>query len=214
LDSFSSRPGPVLFLGAHTDDIELGAGGTLARFLREGKEVHCAAFSRCEASLPQGCAPDTLEREMRQACATLGVPDDHVRVYGMAVRHFPEHRQELLDRLLDLKRELDPSLVVAPTSNDVHQDHQTLAAEALRAFKTTSMLAYEMPWNSFHFHTECYVRLTEDDLQRKLLAISCYKTQGDRPYSDPDYHRSHLRMRGMQAGGDLAEAFDVVRWVL
>ena len=65
----------VLVLAPHTDDGEFGCGGTMARLVEAGIEVHYVAFSIATRSLPSGFAPDTLAREVREATAELGLPD-------------------------------------------------------------------------------------------------------------------------------------------
>jgi LmbE family N-acetylglucosaminyl deacetylase len=80
-------------LAPHTDDGELGCGGTMARLVDAGCEVRYVAFSIATRSLPPGFEPDTLAREVREATAELGIPEEHLTVHDFDVRTFPEHRQ-------------------------------------------------------------------------------------------------------------------------
>ena len=138
----------VLVLAPHTDDGELGCGGTVARLLEEGCEVHFAVFSTCAESVPAGFPADELKMEFLSAMESYGIPAEQLILFDFQVRHFPAHRQEILEELVRLNRRIVPDLVLAPSLHDVHQDHHTIAEEAIRAFKRTSILGYEEPWNN------------------------------------------------------------------
>src|SRR5262245_13401824 len=92
----------VLVLAPHTDDGEFGAGGTMARLVEEGVEVRYVAFSIATRSLPDGFAPDTLAREVREATAELGIPEANLTVHDFDVRTFPERRQAILELLIEI----------------------------------------------------------------------------------------------------------------
>ena len=124
-----------------------------------------------------------------------------------------EHRQEILDILVRLNTQISPDLVFLPLPDDLHQDHSTVAAEGMRAFKGTTIYAYEIPWNNMVFRTSAFVSLSEAQLERKVCALSHYESQRDRPYMSEEFTRSQARTRGVQIGVTFAEAFDVVRAV-
>lgn len=208
-----TEPQRILVLAPHTDDGELGAGGTIARWCREGREVHYVAFSGCESSVPAGFPSDVLRHESAAATSCLGVPAERFRVLDFDVRHFGSVRQDILQTMVDLDRELTPDLVVLPSTNDLHQDHGVVAIEGVRAFKRRSVLAYEIPWNNLEFRAGSFVHLDEEDVERKVEALGHYKSQGSRSYMTPEFTRSQLVFRGVQAGTRWAEAFDVVRWI-
>src|SRR6187397_63532 len=92
----------VLVLAPHTDDGEFGCGGTMARLVEEGAEIRYVAFSIATRSLPEGFAPDTLAREVREATAELGIAPENLTVHDFDVRTFPSRRQELLELLVAL----------------------------------------------------------------------------------------------------------------
>ena len=128
----------ILALSPHTDDIEFGAGGTIAKWIELGKVVYYVAFSIAERSVPQGLPKDILEEEVRKATKVLDIAPDNLYVYKFEVRTFPQFRQEILDVLIDLRQKLSPDLVLLPSLKDLHQDHHTIAEEGIRAFKHTS----------------------------------------------------------------------------
>lgn len=204
----------VLVLAPHTDDGEFGCGGTIARCARQGKRVIYAAFSAAEESVPKHLPPDILRREVKDATSVLGVHESDCLVFDFQVRTFPENRQGVLDVMIDLSRKFRPDLVLLPSVNDTHQDHQVVANEGFRAFKRTTMLAYEMPWNNLDFRTSCFVALDERAVDDKVEAISKYTSQLGRPYSGSEFVKSLAVTRGVQAGFKYAEAFEVVRWIM
>lgn len=204
----------VLVLAPHTDDGEIGCGGTIAGFIRKKKEVYYAAFSIAEDSIPEGLPKDILATEVTKATNELGIKKEKLLIYKYRVRRFARSRQEILENLVALNREIHPDLVLMPSIHDLHQDHFTIANEGLRAFKKTSILSYEIPWNNLNFSTQCYVTLTEDDLQRKIDALNCYESQKFRSYFSEAFIRSLAVTRGTQIGDKYAEVFEVVRWKL
>jgi N-acetylglucosamine malate deacetylase 1 len=203
----------ILVLAPHTDDAEFGCGGTIARCVAEGKDVFQVAFSAAEASLPDGAPRDLLRQEIRDAVRALGMQEDRLTVLNYPVRQFGTHRQAILDDMIRLQRDIRPDRLLLPSTNDTHQDHQVIAYEGFRAFKHTTMLGYEVPWNNLTFTTSGFVFLQEEHVERKLAAIACYRSQSDRPYASAEFIRSWAITRGMQIRSRYAEAFEVVRWV-
>lgn len=193
--------------------MELGCGGTIARWAEEGSAVFTVAFSTAEASLPPGSAPDRLAGECDLALDELGVPRENRTVHGFPVRHFGTHRQELLEHLVRLNREIEPDVVLVPSGADVHQDHGVVHAEALRAFKHLTLLGYEATWNTIAFPAEAFVVLDERHVDRKWAALSRYVSQVElgRSYFTEEYIRSLATVRGVQVKARFAEAFEAIR---
>jgi N-acetylglucosamine malate deacetylase 1 len=203
----------VLVLAPHTDDGEFGCGGTMARLVERGADVRYVAFSIATRSLPEGFPPDTLAREVREATAELGIPEGNLTVHDFDVRTFPDRRQEILELLVALWEDWRPDAVFQPSLHDVHQDHQTVAQEGLRAFKRTTVLGYEIPWNNFDFAYQAYFALEERHVERKVAALARYASQQHRRYSDPEYARSLARIHGINVNRAYAEVFHVYRVV-
>ena len=203
----------VLVLAPHTDDGEFGCGGTMARLIESGAEVTYAAFSTAAKSVPPDFPRDILAREVREATAVLGIDEAHLRIYDFAVRTFPTVRQEILEEMILLQQELDPDCVFMPALIDLHQDHKTVAEEGLRAFKRTTVMAYEIPWNNLNFSHQAYVRLENRHVDKKVAALACYKSQQGRNYIQENYIRNVAFTRGVDVGCDFAEVFEVYRWL-
>ena len=204
----------VLALAPHTDDVELGAGGAVARWIEEGKEIFYVAFSIAEKSVPQGLPKDILEQEVKEATKVLGIAGENLYIYKFEVRTFPKFRQEILELLVSLRGELKPDLILLPSLKDVHQDHHVIAEEGIRAFKYTNIISYEIPWNLFNFEPSLFVILGKEHLNKKWTAISCYQSQKHRLYASEEFFHSLARTRGVQINAEYAEAFEIIRWIV
>lgn len=210
LESFDT----VLVLAPHTDDGELGCGGTIHKLKSLGKRVIYVAFSTCEQSVPEGFPKDILTHEVKAATKELGLAAEDLIILDYQVRYFPRDRQEILEELVKLNKKLNPDLVFCPSSYDIHQDHGTISMEAKRAFKNTTLLGYEFIWNNFQFASQCFVELNEDNIARKVAAMEQYKSQSKRLYAKDKLIRGVANYRGLQAGVEYAEAFEVIRWIV
>jgi LmbE family N-acetylglucosaminyl deacetylase len=203
----------ALVLAPHTDDGEFGCGGTMARLVEAGADVRYVAFSIATRSLPPGFAPDTLAREVREATSELAIPPENLTVHNFDVRTFPDHRQEILELLIEIWNDWRPDCVFQPAVHDVHQDHQTIASEGLRAFKRTTLLGYEIPWNNFDFSYQAYVALERRHVERKVAALQRYASQQHRRYANAEYVWSVARTHGINVNREYAEVFQVYRVV-
>lgn len=203
----------VLVLAPHTDDAELGCGGTLARFHEEGIEIYVAAFSTARASVPEGSDPDILRKEFIASMDILGVSEDRYFIYEYEVRKLSYFRQEVLEEMVRLRNDIQPNLVLLPSGNDVHQDHQVVFNEGLRAFKECSIWGYELPWNHVDFSTQAFVTLSQQHMDKKWEMMSVYESQliKKRNYFTRDFIEGLARVRGVQVKEDFAESFEVVR---
>ena len=194
----------VVALSPHTDDAELGAGGTLARLLEEGAEVHYVAFS---APRPE------LEEECKQALKMLRGEKNraHISILNFKRRTFPQKRQEILQWLYDFNKEHSPDLILTPCTYDVHQDHQTVTNEVLRCFKSSTIFGYILRWNCRTIKEDVTIPIQEHHLQAKIAAASQYYSQQRRPYFCPDYHRFEAYVRGLNTSSHYAEAFELIQ---
>tara|TARA_B100000427_G_C15423015_1_gene557239 strand:+ start:109 stop:759 length:651 start_codon:yes stop_codon:yes gene_type:complete len=205
----------VLVLSPHTDDGELGAGGFISKLVNLNCKVSYIAFSSCEESVPEGFPKDILAKEAKEATSILGIKSSNLKILDYKVREFGYHRQKILDDLIKIRNEVEYSLVLIPSLKDVHQDHQVVSAEAVRAFKNTcTILSYDLPWNNVAFNSQCFVELDKEEADNKFKALSCYKSQGHRIYMQEDSIFSLMKYKGMQKGCEFAESFEVVRWFI
>lgn len=204
----------ILVLAPHTDDGELGAGGTIAKFIEKGSKVTYVAFSTAEQSVPEGFPKDILKTEVKAATKKLGILAENLIIFNYEVRKLNYVRQEILEDLIRIRKSNDYDLVLIPSLHDIHQDHATIAQEGLRAFKNYNVLGYELIWNNLTFNTQCFVKLEESHVQIKANALKEYKSQGFRDYISEEFIFSLAKSRGVQIGSSYAEAFEIVRLVL
>jgi LmbE family N-acetylglucosaminyl deacetylase len=206
----------VLVLSPHTDDSELGAGGTIAKLIEDGNEVQWMVFSGASDSLPKDLPGDTLKEEFRRSIKHFGAGDGAATIFDFPVRRLHESRQEVLELLVAKRQEFRPDMVIGPSLHDYHQDHGVVAMEMVRCFKTNaSIICYELPWNHVTFDAQFFSVLTEESVNRKIEALSEYNTQiGMRQYFSREFLEGLMTVRGVQVGTRWAEAFEVVRWII
>ena len=197
----------ILAISPHSDDVELGCGGAIARFKRAGHHVKMWVMGfgnpLTGATLPE------LEASIRM------LEIDRLLCDGFDCRQYTERRQEILQKMIYENMKNEPDLVFVPSTANIHQDHEIVTAEALRAFRTACILGYEMPWGDVKSaHRAFYIRLSQGDLMKKCDAVACYETQKERVYTSEEFLHSLATVRGAQAGkGGYAEAFEVLRWI-
>ena len=204
----------ILILAPHTDDGELGCGGSIARFIEEGHNVFYAAFSTAEESVDPELPKNILKVEVKNATQKLGIKKGNLFIYKHQVRKLNYNRQLILEELILLKKKINPDIIFMPSVNDIHQDHYTVAQEGLRAFKDRTILGYELIWNNISFNTTSFFILEKKHIQAKVNALKEYKSQKNRDYMSREFIFSLAKSRGVQIGKEYAECFEVIRWVM
>jgi len=199
----------VLILSPHTDDAELHMGGTIARMRMEGKEIHHAVFSICKASVPEGFPEDLLMQECGHSNAVFGIQPPHLKIFDYDVRHFPMHRQAILEKIVCLRKTLEPDVIFIPSSCHIHQDHEVIHQEGIRAFlRHATILGYGSN------DPDMLQEITPGQLGKKVEALSKYESQQFRPQFGEGMPEHIARVKGLFAGRLLAEAFEVIRMVV
>lgn len=207
----------VLILSPHSDDAELGAGGLISRLLEEKKEILWMVFSTARESVPEGMPKNTLATEFQNVMKSVGIKEKNYIIFDYKVRRLNENRQDVLESLVKVKNDFKPDLVLGPSINDYHQDHQVVATEMIRAFKTNaSIISYELPWNNIKFENQMFVKLEEKHINQKIKLLGNYKSQlaKNKPYFSEDFIRGHAIARGTQISTKYAEAFEVLRMII
>jgi LmbE family N-acetylglucosaminyl deacetylase len=198
----------VLFLGAHPDDIELGCGALLHHIVKQ-TDVLCVTLSDNQKN------PDlkNVVNEHYGAMAVLGVPREKIMLGPFTTRVFPDERQEILEYFLKLRRDFSPDLIFVHSKQDMHQDHNTMTEEALRAFRGVTVLGFDVVRSSYDFFPHFLVEVTEGDVNIKIEALSSYETYRDRYYFNSELTRSIMVRHGALAECPFAEGFDILRIV-
>lgn len=202
-----NRRGPLnlLCLGAHSDDIEIGCGGTILRLAAEVPQltVRWVVFS----------SGGMREAEARDSAAAFldDVAEKHVEVMGFRDGYFPFHGADIKDRFEALKREFEPSLVLTHFRDDAHQDHRLLAQLTYNTFRDHLVWEYEIPkYDGDIGNPNLFVSLTRDQLHRKIETLnrSFASQRSHRWFTDETFVAlARLRGIGCNAPEGFAEAF-------
>jgi len=204
----------ALVLAPHPDDGEFGCGATLKKLIDSGVEVCYVAFSPCTISVPEKFDTDILYKELILAVQHLGINESRIITFDFNVREFPKYRQEILEELIKLKKQINPDLVLLPNSDDLHQDHHVIYTEGKRAFKHSRLLGYELPWNNLNFTSNFHVKIDKDQIVSKFNALKEYKSQSFRNYHSMEFLEGLALVRGVQVNTKYAEGFELIRWFL
>jgi LmbE family N-acetylglucosaminyl deacetylase len=198
----------VLFLGAHPDDIELGCGALLHNIVSK-TDVLCVTLSDNQKN------PDlqNVKNEHLESMKVLGVPADKIIFGPFATRVFPDSRQEILEYFRQLRGDFKPDLIFTHSRQDVHQDHNTMTDEALRAFRGITVLGFDVVRSSHGFFPHFLVEVIEEDVNKKIEALSKYETYRDRYYFNSELTRAIMVRHGALAERPFAEGFDILRIV-
>ncbi len=196
----------ILFIGAHPDDIELGAGALISHISKKS-EILCVTLSDNQKN------PElkNVLREHKNSMKVLGLSGDQVIVGNFETRRFQAARQEILEYLIQLGREFKPDIVFTHTRADLHQDHATVTEESLRAFRGTTVLGFDVLRSSYGFFPNFLVEVTQEDVERKIAALAEYKTYENKYYFNPEITRATLIRHGALAERQYAEGFDTLR---
>jgi LmbE family N-acetylglucosaminyl deacetylase len=198
----------VLFLGAHPDDIEIGCGALL-HHIAQRTDFLCVTLSDNQKN------PDlkNVKGEHLKSMKVLGVPEEKVLFGPFTTRVFPNARQEILEYFLKLRRDFQPDLIFTHSNKDVHQDHLTMTDEALRAFRGITVLGFDVVRSSYGFFPHFLVEVSEEDVNKKIEALSEYETYRDKYYFNNELTRSIMVRHGALAECSFAEGFDILRIV-
>lgn len=195
----------ILALSPHTDDAELCAGASIARWLDEGHHVYVYAFSI--GDLVKGASFAEFARSMEMLCVAKYDLDN------FPAHYFQRQRQKVLETMLGIRDTWKPDLVLCPAMWDCHQDHQVVCNEAVRVFKRhCSIYGYDAVQNEVYgSNLNVFVDVNETHLAIKLAAVYEYRSQITRATSKPEFIMALARVRGVQAGVEYAEAFQLIR---
>ncbi len=195
----------VLVLGAHSDDIEIGCGGTLLSWISAMAplEVHWVVFS----------AVGERETEARQSAADFLQAAAHSAVTLLAHRdgYFPGAFSEIKDRFEQLKQQFEPDIVLTHYREDRHQDHRVISDLTWNTWRDHLVLEYEIPkYDGDLGRPNLYTPISRDVAQDKIEKLMRhFSTQRTKRWFSPDTFLGLMRLRGIEAGSPdgLAEAF-------
>jgi LmbE family N-acetylglucosaminyl deacetylase len=204
LESPAGRPLSVLALGAHPDDIEIGAGGLLLQLAGYPLRVWYVVLS------------GTAERHQEaRTAARAFVPDADLAVdlHQLPEGRLPAAWAEVKEILEGVAGSCSPDVILAPSADDAHQDHRTIAEIVPTVFRDQLYLAYEIPkWDGDLRRPSMYVPLPEQTARRKVeLLHKCFPSQRGRDWWDDEVFLGLARLRGMECRARYAEAFTCMK---
>lgn len=191
----------VLALGAHSDDIEIGAGGTLLRLTRERPQT------RVTWVVLSG-SPARAEEARKSAEDLLGRAEVTIRTETFRDGFFP-HEVGLKPFFGDVLQPVQPDLVFTHRLMDAHQDHRTVAELTWQTFRSARIAEYEIPkWEGDLGHPNAYVALDTETVDQKVACLTThFPSQAEKAWFDAETFRGMMRVRGVEAGVPYAEAF-------
>jgi LmbE family N-acetylglucosaminyl deacetylase len=203
----AGRPLSVLAIGAHPDDIEIGAGGLLLGLAQRELQVRYVVLT------------GTAERhyEARSAARSF-MPGAALTIdlFDLAESRLPAAWASVKDILEEIARSCSPDLVIAPSADDAHQDHRTVGELVPTVFRDQLYLAYEIPkWDGDIGHPSVYVPMPASTAQRKVeLLNKCFPSQRNRDWWDDEVFLGMARLRGMECRARYAEAFRCAKSII
>ena len=201
----------VLFAGAHLDDIEFGCGGTIAKWARH-IDLHFLTLSKKTRSAAGEIQIVRDLEEPLEAAQKLKVPTDRVVVEDLDGQLFQQQTQQVREIFLQWRRDFDPEAIFVPAREDIHQDHHVVYEEAFRIFRDRAVIGFEVVRSTLSFCPNLFVKICEEDLQKKIAAVTCYQSQLKQSagyYFKPEIIRGQAAFRGGQSNKGLAEAYEV-----
>ncbi|MYT71963.1 MULTISPECIES: PIG-L deacetylase family protein [unclassified Streptomyces] len=200
----------IVAVGAHCDDIAIGAGGTLLALCRAHPGL------RVDALVLSGGGTDREQEERAALAAFCPGADLRLTVDKMPDGRFPAHWSDAKAAVEELRERSEPDLVLAPRTDDAHQDHRGLARLMTTAFRDHLVLGYEIvKWDGDLGRPNTYQPLSPETAEQKVALLQeHYPSQRHRPWYDREAFLGLARIRGIECHARYAEAFTVTKLTL
>jgi len=195
------KNGPILFVGCHPDDVELGCAGLLNR-LRKKPNVYVLTLSKNQKNPKH----KNLVKEQYQSLKSLGVSSNKIMYGDFVTREFSFSRQEICDFLIQIKNKINPTCVFV-TPFDLHQDHRVCNLEAKRVFREQTLLEYHISISTTFPQPTFFVKLNRSDLNAKVMALKKFKTYKDKEYLSKESVTASCISPGIRYKIPICEAF-------
>jgi LmbE family N-acetylglucosaminyl deacetylase len=207
LPSPPDRPLSMLVIGAHPDDIEIGAGGLLLQLAASRPRVRYVVLTG---------SPERHQEARNAARQFLVDAELTIELFDLPDGRLPTVWGEAKDILADVARSCSPDIVIAPSSGDAHQDHRTIGELVPTVLRDQLYLAYEIPkWDGDISRPSMYVPLPDDVARRKVeLLDKCFPSQIGRDWWGDEVFLGLARLRGMECRARYAEAFSCAKSVI
>lgn len=204
-----ARPASVVLIGAHCDDLEIGAGGLLLRLAASHPGLAVTA-------LVLTSTPDRAAETRAALAAFLPGARLDLHVLDLPDGRLPTRWNDVKEVLETLRKGTEPDLVVAPRADDAHQDHALVGSLVTTAFRDHLVLRYEiLKWDADLVPPTLYLPLADDVVERKWeLLYEHYVSQRSRDWFERDAILGLARVRGVECHARYAEAFTTTKAVL
>lgn len=197
----------VLVLSPHTDDAEIGVGGFIAKLKESNCSIDVIAFSKAytENSID-------IEKEYSASMDVLEI--NNYKLLNLQTRKLHLNRDKIRNILYNINKDKLYQVILIPSENDKHQDHEVICQEAIRIFKYSSILGYEISSNNLISKNTCFVQLKKTHIKKKLLALKNYRSQSNKKFMKKSRIMAQLKYYGMLSNNKYAERLDVIKLYL
>jgi LmbE family N-acetylglucosaminyl deacetylase len=151
-----------------------------------------------------------IEDECREALKVYGLDP---AIHHYPTMHFQEHYQDIRDDIFNIKLEMSPDIIYCKSPRSLHPDHRAIGEACESIFLESTIYGIEGIRDGHNQRVNKWVTVTQDDLDAKMDALSCYKSQTRRAYSNAKTIEAWARFRGNQVGVEYAEGMEVIREV-
>jgi LmbE family N-acetylglucosaminyl deacetylase len=195
----------LLCLGAHSDDIEIGCGGTVLKLAESnpGLAVHWVVFSATGER--GGEAKEAAARFLARAASKA------VELHQFRDGYFPSEHAKIKTYFEELKSKVEPDVIFTHTRADLHQDHRAVCELTWNTFRDHLILEYEVPkWDGDLGSPNVFVPLDEKHAEEKVaILMECFATQRGKRWFDAETFEALMRLRAMECNSlsRRAEAF-------
>jgi LmbE family N-acetylglucosaminyl deacetylase len=206
------QPLKVLCVGAHSDDIEIGCGGTMLRLLSEYDDIDVHWVALGSSGQRDGEAVASANKFLANA------KKKEIIIKNFKNSFFPYLGREIKTFFEGLKRKVSPDIIFTHYRHDLHQDHRLVSELTWNTFRDHFILEYEIiKYDGDLGIPNLFVHLDETICRKKIgFIMDSFKSQGEKDWFTPDAFLSILRMRGIEsrAPGKYAEGFYCRKLVL
>jgi LmbE family N-acetylglucosaminyl deacetylase len=200
----------LLCVGAHSDDIEIGAGATIMRIVRENPDV---AVTWCVLS-----GNETRHEEARRAAAQVLGKDvkPTILLSRFVDSRFPAQREEIKEFFERNLKSADPDLILTHRRDDAHQDHRLVNELTWNTYRSHQIWEYEIPkWDGDLMQPNLYVPVEPQDVDAKVAVLrDVFSSQRNKHWFDEETFRGLMRIRGLESNTRYSEAFFARKFVV
>lgn len=200
----------LLCVGAHSDDIEIGAGATIMRIVRENPDV---AVTWCVLS-----GNETRHEEARRAAAQVLGKDVKPKILlsRFVNSRFPAQREEIKEFFEQNLKSTDPDLILTHRRDDAHQDHRLVNELTWNTYRSHQIWEYEIPkWDGDLMQPNLYVPVDPQDVDAKVAVLrDVFSSQRNKHWFDEETFRGLMRIRGLESNTRYSEAFFARKFVV